>query len=149
MIIYVDADAVPKAVRAILCKAAVRVECELIFVANQVIQLSKHPLIKMKLVSSGFDVADNYIAEVVKENDLVITADIPLADQVITKKAAALNPRGYMYTQDSIKQKLSARDFMDELRGSGVYSGGPKSQSQKDIMMFANALDRYLQKFAK
>jgi uncharacterized protein len=149
VIIYVDADAAPNTIKTILFKAAIRVGCELIFVANQSLQLFKHPLIKMHCVSAGFDVADNYIADIVQPNDLVITADIPLADQVITKKAAALNPRGYMYDEDTIKQRLSVRNHMDSMRTSGVHTGGPKVMDKQDTMKFANALDRYLQKHCR
>ena len=146
MIIYIDADAVPNAIKTIICKAAVRVNCQAIFVANRPLQLLKHALIKMQSVAQGFDVADNYIANAVNTDDLVITADIPLAAEVIEKKAAALHPRGTHFTEESIQQRLSVRNHLEELRGSGVYTGGPQTQNKKDIMLFANALDRYLQK---
>jgi len=144
MKIYVDADACPKAIKEILYKAAIRKHLELILVANQALIVQRHPLIKTVRVSQGFDVADNYIAEKVAAADLVITADIPLADQVIDKNAIALNPRGELYTKANIKQRLTMRNFMDELRGSGVNTGGPKALSQRDIQQFANALDRHL-----
>ena len=107
------------------------------------------PLIKAIKVSHGFDVADDYIADVVESTDLVITADIPLADKVIDKHAIALNPRGELYTKENIKQRLGMRNFMDQLRSSGVNTGGPKTLSNTDIQKFANALDRYLTKMRK
>ncbi len=146
MKIYIDADACPKAIKEILIKAAIRTQCELILVANKPLNVARHPLIKTVLVSSGFDVADDYIAEAVAPNDLVITADIPLADKVIDKKAVALNPRGALYTKENIKQRLSVRNFNEVLRSTGVQTGGPKVMSKQDIQQFANALDRYLAK---
>jgi uncharacterized protein YaiI (UPF0178 family) len=146
MKIYVDADACPKTIKAILCKAAIRVARELIFVANQPVMAVAHPLIKSIQVGHGFDVADDYIAEQVQAHDLVITADIPLANQVIDKGAFALNPRGELYDKNSIKQRLALRNFMDEMRSSGVQTGGPKPLDKQDIQKFSNALDRYLAK---
>lgn len=146
MKIYIDADACPKAIKEILIKAAIRTQCELILVANKPLNVARHPLIKTVLVPGGFDVADDYIAEAVAPNDLVITADIPLADKVIDKKAVALNPRGALYTKENIKQRLSVRNFNEVLRSTGVQTGGPKVMSKQDIQQFANALDRYLAK---
>lgn len=149
MIIYIDADACPRAIKDILIKAAIRTECELILVANRSLTVPNHYLIKTKVVSSGFDVADDYIADQVQEHDLVITADIPLADKVVEKKAVALNPRGTLYTKENIKQLLGVRDFHDELRSAGVSTGGPSALNQRDLQQFSNALDRYLAKAAK
>ena len=148
MKIYVDADACPKVIKEILFKAAIRTQCELILVANQPLTVPRHLLIKTVQVEHGFDVADNYIADKVECTDLVITADIPLADQVIDKQAVALNPRGALYTKENIKQRLSMRNFMDQLRGSGINTGGPKALNQTDIQKFANALDRHLTKMS-
>jgi len=147
MIIYVDADAVPNAIKTILCKAAIRVNCDVVFVANRALSLMKHPNISMHCVAAGFDVADNHIANAVHEQDLVITADIPLAAEVIQKQAAALSPRGKFFTKDTIQQRLSVRNHLDELRSSGIYTGGPKAQNKKDVMTFANALDGYLRQY--
>jgi uncharacterized protein YaiI (UPF0178 family) len=97
-------------------------------------------------VTAGFDVADNYIVRHAQPGDLVITADIPLAAEVIAKGCQALNPRGELYTEDNIRQRLNMRDFMDTLRGSGVDTGGPPALSQSDRMAFANQLDRFLAK---
>lgn len=146
MIIYIDADACPKVIKNILIKAAKRTQCQLVFVANKPLGLEPHALIKTVLVKSGFDAADEYIANVVQPHDLVITADIPLADIVIDKKAVALNPRGTLYTKENIKQRLGMRNFNEQLRSMGVQTGGPKVMSPQDIQQFANALDRYLRK---
>ncbi|MBX9585909.1 MAG: YaiI/YqxD family protein [Gammaproteobacteria bacterium] len=144
MKIYIDADACPKAIKEILIKAAIRTQRELILVANKPLNVLRHALIKTVLVPGGFDVADDYIADVVEPHDLVITADIPLADKVIDKHAVALNPRGTLYTKENIKQRLSVRNFNEVLRSTGIQTGGPKIMSKQDIQKFANALDRYL-----
>jgi len=148
MQIWVDADACPKVVKEILYRAAERVECSLILVANQPLTTPRSAFIKTIRVSSGFDVADNYIVQNVQPGDLVITGDIPLAAEILDAKAEALNPRGEMYNRETIKQKLTMRDFMDEMRGTGVMSGGPPPLNQTDRREFANALDRYLGKFS-
>lgn len=144
MQLWVDADACPRAIKDILYRAAERVNCPLILVANQPLTVPKSPNIRAVRVSSGFDVADSYIVKHVMPGDLVITADIPLAADVLAKNAAALNPRGEMYDPNSIRQKLTMRDFMDEIRGSGVITGGPPPLSQSERRAFANALDRFL-----
>ena len=144
MQIWVDADACPKMVKEILYRAAERVKCSLILVANQSLTIPRSPYIKSIRVASGFDVADNYIVQQVEKADLVITADIPLAAEVLEKGGEALNPRGEFYTHETIKQKLTMRDFMDEMRGTGVMSGGPPPLNQSDRREFANALDRFL-----
>ncbi len=149
MKIYVDADACPNAIKDILYKAALRCHCELILVANQPLSVRRHPLIKTIQVTKGFDVADQYIADTIVAGDLVITADIPLASMVIAKHATTLNPRGEMYTKENISNKLATRNLMDELRGSGVISGGPQKMNTSHLQQFANALDRYLAKYHK
>ena len=146
MQIWVDADACPNVVKEILYRAAERLECSLILVANQPLTTPRSQFIKAIRVEAGFDVADNYIVQQVKHGDLVITGDIPLAAEVLEKGAEALNPRGEFYDRDSIKQKVTMRDFMDEMRGSGVMTSGPPPLSQTDRREFANALDRYLNK---
>lgn len=146
MKIYIDADACPKVIKEILIKAAIRTQTELILVANKPLNIVRHSLIKTVLVSGGFDVADDYIANVVEPHDLVITADIPLADRVIDRNAIALNPRGSLYTKENIKQRLSVRNFNEALRSIGEQTRGPKVMSKQDIQQFANALDRYLAK---
>lgn len=146
MKIIVDADACPQVVKKILIKAALRTHRQLLFVANQSFFAPKDPLIKTIRVPSGADAADNYIVDHVKAGDLIITADIPLADRVIDKHAVALNPRGEFYTKENIKQRLSLRDFLHDLRSTGINTGGAKPLSQQDIKLFADALDRYLTK---
>lgn len=144
MQIWVDADACPKVIKEVLYRAAERVGRPLLLVANQPLSVPPSPFIKAIRVQPGFDVADNYIVQHVQPGDLVITADIPLAAEVLNKSAAALNPRGEVYRHETIKQKLVMRDFMDELRGSGIQTGGPPPLSQTERREFANALDRFL-----
>lgn len=144
MHIWVDGDACPKAIKDILFKAAERKQIALTMVANQQIQLPPSRFIKMLQVSAGFDVADSKIVEKLSEGDLVITGDIPLANDVITKGAHALNPRGEMYSHENIKERLNMRDFMDTLRSNGVQTGGPAPLSGRDIQAFANQLDKFL-----
>ena len=149
MQIWVDADACPRAIKEILYRAADRVGMQLILVANQPLQVPGSRFIRTVQVSAGFDVADNYIVQAVDEGDLVITADIPLAAEVIANGARALNPRGELYTQDNIRERLNMRDFMDTLRGSGVDTGGPAAFSNAERMAFANRLDRLLASLAQ
>ncbi len=144
--IWVDADACPKVIKEILFRAADRVCVPVILVANQPILVPRSRHIRSIQVAAGFDVADNYIVQQLETGDLVITADIPLAAEVIAKGGLALNPRGELYTEDNIRQRLNMRDFMETLRGSGVDTGGPASLSQADRQAFANQLDRLLAK---
>ena len=139
-----DADACPKVIKEVLYRAAEREQVILALVANQPLRTPPSRFIKSVKVAAGFDVADNEIVELTEAGDLVITADIPLAAEVIEKGGHALNPRGEMYTADTIRQKLTMRDLMDELRGSGVNTGGPPTISQRDRQSFANELDRFL-----
>ncbi|MCU7905098.1 MAG: YaiI/YqxD family protein [Candidatus Thiodiazotropha sp. (ex Epidulcina cf. delphinae)] len=144
--IWVDADACPKVIKEILFRVAERVGMSVTLVANQPLQVPGSRYIRTVQVAAGFDVADNHIVQQVAAGDLVITADIPLAAEVIAKGCLALNPRGDLYTEDNIRQRLTMRDFMDTLRGSGVNTGGPPSLSQADRQAFANQLDRLLAK---
>ncbi len=144
MQIWVDADACPVVVKEILYRAAERAKVQLTLVANQPLQVPRSPYISSKRVAGGFDVADDYIAQQVEKGDLVITADIPLAAEVIEKGGAALNPRGERYSVENIRQRLGMRDFMDTLRASGIQSGGPPPLNQTDRRNFANELDRFL-----
>jgi uncharacterized protein YaiI (UPF0178 family) len=146
MHIWVDADACPKAVKEILFRAAKRTAICMTLVANQPLTIPASPFIKKIIVSSGFDVADKRIVDEMSAGDLVITADIPLADAVISKKGIALNPRGELYSVENIKHHLAMRNLMGELRDGGLISGGPDQLSQKDLMAFANQLDRLLAK---
>lgn len=149
MKIWVDADSCPVVIKEILFKAAIRTKMQLTLVANQFISKPNSPYISMMQVSSGFDVADDEIVKLVNVGDLVITADIPLAAEVIEKGGLALNPRGEMYTTDDIRAKLNMRDFMDTMRASGVNSGGPPPLNQNDRQTFANNLDRWLTRVKK
>ncbi len=144
MQIWVDADACPKVIKDILFRAAVRVGLPLTLVANQPIATPPSRLIRSIRVAPGFDVADNEIVRLLSSGDLVITADIPLAAEVIAKGGHALNPRGERYTADNIRERLTMRDFMDTLRGSGIDTGGPAPLGPHDRAAFANALDTWL-----
>jgi len=144
MHIWVDADACPGVIKEILYRVAARTRLPLTLVANQWLKTPPYPGIRAIQVPKGFDVADNHIAESVAPGDLVITADIPLAAAVIDKGALALNPRGELYTKENIRQALDMRNFMDQLRGSGVDTGGPPTFSQGDRQAFANQIDRLL-----
>jgi len=146
MQIWVDADACPNVIKEILFRAADRASVAVILVANQAIGVPRSPHIRTVQVSAGFDVADNYIVQQANAGDLVITADIPLASEAIDKGCMALNPRGELYTEENIRQRLNMRDFMETLRGSGIDTGGPPALSQADRMAFANQLDRILAK---
>ena len=147
MKIWVDADACPKVIKEILFRVAERTKITVTLVANQSLSTPPSAFIKSIRVSSGFDVADNYIVQQANKDDLVITADIPLAAEVIEKGAHALNPRGELYSTETIKQKLVMRDLMDELRGSGEVTGGPPPLNQRDRREFANQLDRLVEKW--
>ena len=146
MKIWVDADACPVVIKEILFKAAKRTQVETTLVANQTIPVPNSSYINFLRVASGFDVADNEIVKQCNVGDLVITADIPLAAEVIEKGGHALNPRGEMYTTDNIKQRLTMRDFMDTLRSSGIQTGGPAALNKSDRQAFANQLDKFLMK---
>ena len=144
MQIWVDADACPKAIKDILFRAAERTGIMTILVANQFLQTPPSRYIKLVLVTSGYDVADNEIIKRLRVGDLVITGDIPLAYEVIGKGGHAINPRGERYTQDTIKERLSMRDLMDTLRASGINTGGPSALTSRDIQAFANQFDKFL-----
>ncbi|MFO1417861.1 MAG: YaiI/YqxD family protein [Methylotetracoccus sp.] len=144
MQIWVDADACPKLVKDVLFRAAERVRMRLTLVANQPVATPPSMWITSLQVSKGFDVADNEIVRRLEAGDLVVTADIPLAAEAISRGASALNPRGEFYTKENIRERLNMRDFMDTLRSSGIQTGGPAALSQRDVQSFANALDRFL-----
>ena len=144
MQIWVDADACPNVIKEILFRAADRTQTTVILVANQPLRTPASKFVTSIQVPGGFDVADNEIVKRLRQDDLVITADIPLAAEVVEKGGHAINPRGERYTKDNIKQRLSMRNFMEELRSSGVDTGGPPSLNQSDRQAFANQLDRFL-----
>lgn len=144
MQIWVDADACPGVIKEIIFRAAERRQIQTILVANQMLRTPPSKYIRAIQVSSGFDVADAHIVDELTAGDLVITADIPLASLVLARGAHALNPRGEMYTTATIQERLTMRNFMEELRGAGVQTGGPSAFSQADRQAFANQLDRFL-----
>jgi uncharacterized protein YaiI (UPF0178 family) len=149
MKIWVDADACPNVIKEILYRAAERLQVHLILVANSFLRPPPSAFIRTIRVGAGFDVADNRIVLEMVSGDLVITADIPLAAEVVAKGGHALNPRGEMYTTENIQERLTMRNFMDELRGAGVETGGPASLNQKDRQAFANRLDQFLTKHCR
>ena len=144
MKIYIDADAFPNVIKDILIRASERLNVPLVFVANKPLRVNKSGNISVVLVADGPDVADDRIAELVHSGDLIITSDIPLADRVIVKGAFALTPRGDLYTEINIKDRLSVRDLLGELRDGGIHTYGPAAFSKNDRQAFANQLDSFL-----
>ena len=144
MKIWVDADACPRAIKEIIFRASERLGIETILVANQAMHLPRSTHIRLMVVPKGPDVADQKIIDLVEKADLVITQDIPLAAAIVEKGATGINPRGEAYTEESVRERLSMRDFMDELRQSGVQTGGPAAFSEKDKRKFASTFDRLL-----
>ena len=144
MPIWVDADACPKVIKEILFRAADRTAVQVTLVANRLLYTPPSPYISAIQVPDGFDVADSEIVKRLEAGDLVITADIPLAAEVIAKGGHALDPRGEMHSSDTIQARLMMRDFMETLRASGVETGGPSALSQRDRQLLAKHLDYYL-----
>jgi uncharacterized protein YaiI (UPF0178 family) len=144
MKIWVDADACPAVIRDILFRAAERTGITVVLVANRKLSVPRSQHIQSLQVAGGFDVADKEIVKRLESGDLVITADIPLAAEAIAKGGQALNPRGELYTPDSIRERLVVRDFMDTLRSSGIQTSGPPALNQTDRKKFADNLDRLL-----
>jgi uncharacterized protein YaiI (UPF0178 family) len=144
MKIWVDADACPKVIKEILYRVAERAKLSVIFVANQRIWIPESSYITLIHVAQGADIADDEIANKCSTDDLVITADIPLAARIVEKKAIALNPRGTLYDKNNIGQLLATRNLLDELRGSDMITGGPSEFSKRDRMNFANELDKFI-----
>ncbi|WP_312915172.1 YaiI/YqxD family protein [Stenotrophomonas sp.] len=142
--IWVDADACPVVIKEILFRAAERAQIETILVANQWLRTPPSRHVRAMQVAGGPDVADDAIAERVAAGDLVVTQDIPLAARVLEKHAVALNPRGELYTANTIAERLSVRNFMEELRGAGIQTGGPATLHARDRQAFATQLDRWL-----
>ena len=149
MKIWVDADSCPVVIKEILFKAAERTKIMTTLVANHHIRIPPSKVIHFMQVSSGFDIADDEIVKRVEKNDLVITSDIPLADEVITKSGIVLSSRGELFTKENIKSRLNIRDFMDTMRASGVQTGGPTPLNQGDRQAFANHLDTILMRYQK
>ncbi|HET8552868.1 MAG TPA: YaiI/YqxD family protein [Gammaproteobacteria bacterium] len=146
MRIWVDADACPNPIKEIVYRAATRTRIEVTLVANQPLRTPRSAYIKTLQVPAGFDVADNRIVALMESGDLVITADIPLAAVVVAQGGAALNPRGELYTDANIRERLAMRNLMETLRGAGAVSGGPPSLNNRDRQVFAGQLDRLLAK---
>lgn len=149
MHIWVDADACPAVIKDILFRAAERTRISMTLVANAPMRIPASPHIRFMQVAAGADIADQRIVELLAPRDLVITADIPFAAAVIEKGGHAINPRGELYTRDNIRERLSMRNFMDELRSSGVATGGPAALGPRDKQAFANSLDALLTRLAK
>ena len=144
--IWVDADACPAAIKDILYRAAERKKIALTLVANRTLRTPPSPYIRALQVPQGIDVADSHIVRNLAPGDLVITADIPLASDVIARGAHALNPRGEFYSPENIQERLALRNYLDELRGQGERTGGPAALDNTDRKRFADQLDRFLQK---
>lgn len=149
MHIWVDADACPNSIKEILFRAAERTQLPLTLVANQYLKTPSSKYIKSIQVAAGFDVADNYIAQHTNTGDIVITADIPLAADIVAKGSYSINPRGKIYTVQNIKEALTMRNFMEEMRSTGQVSGGPPPMDARDNQAFANSLDKLLTKAKK
>ena len=144
MQIWVDADACPQVIKEILFRAADRAQIVTTLVANTLLRVPSSPFIKSVRVAKGFNVADHQIVEQIQPGDLVITADIPLAAEVITRGARALDPRGELYSEDNVRERLAIRNLMQELRSTGEVIGGPPAFGSSDRQRFANQLDRFL-----
>ncbi|WP_198526412.1 YaiI/YqxD family protein [Halarcobacter anaerophilus] len=150
MTLYVDADAFPNLLKPILFKAIKRLNLKTVVISNKKVTIGNSSfLIDYIIVDLGADEADNKIVELIKENDLAITADIPLANRIIEKKAHAIDHRGELFTEDNIKEYLAMRNLMQELRDSGEITKGPKPFSKNDVQKFANQLNMFLQKYCK
>ena len=144
MQIWVDADACPVAIKELLFRAAKRTQTKVTLVANQPMRTPPSEFVDSLLVPGGINVADRHIVELVKPGDLVITADIPLAAEVVDKGGQALDPRGELYTDANVGERLAVRNLFDELRGGGQITAGPANFNAKDLQAFANQLDRWL-----
>lgn len=144
MRIWVDADACPAAIKELLFRAAVRTQTKVTLVANQSIYTPRSEYLECLVVAAGMNIADRRIVELAQAGDLVVTADIPLAAAVVAKSAAALDPRGELYTDANIGERLAVRNLLDELRGGGHVGGGPANFTARDRQAFANQLDRWL-----
>ena len=147
--LYIDGDAFPNALKEIVTRAINKLQIKTYVVANKKINIGKSDFIEYIVVEQGADVADNHIVELTNKNDLVITADIPLADKIISKDAHAIDHRGELYTVSNIKNYLAMRDLMQSIRDSGEMTKGPAPFGKKDIQNFANSFNAFLQKYLK
>ena len=146
MILYIDGDALPNLLKPILLRAIERLKLVTIVIANKKISIGKSKHISYSIVETGIDEADHHIVEMVQEGDLVITADIPLADRIVTKKAHAIDHRGELYNVDNIKHYLAMRNLMQDIRDSGEHTRGPAPFGIKDVQEFANQFNKFLTK---
>lgn len=146
MRIWIDADACPNPVKDIVFRASRRLGVPVTLVANRPLKTPASRLVNAVQVSPGFDVADHYLLQHATAADLVITADIPLAAELVERGVPALNPRGELYTADNVRERLAVRDLMEQLRASGTLGGGPAPYAERDKQAFANSLDRWLAK---
>jgi hypothetical protein len=146
MKILVDADAFPNALKEILLRAVLKREITTVFIANKKISVPNQPYISMEIVAQGPDEADHRIAELCEAGDLVITADIPLADRIVTKGAVGLDPRGTIYDENNVKHLLAMHNLMEELRNNGEITGGPSAIGEKTVRAFADGLNKLLSK---
>jgi len=149
MKIWVDADACPKAVKEILYRAAERVQIPMSLVANRPLRVPRSPYLSVIQVPLGFDEADHRIVELMQAGDIVVTGDIPLAAAVVEKGGHVLGPRGEQYTDENIQERLAMRNLMDQLRSTGLDTGGPAALSKSDRQAFANGLDQLLTRHLK
>ena len=150
MKIWIDADAVPRDVKDVVARAALRLELPTVLVANQRLQApANNPFVTAVLVAGGPDVADDHIADQAEPDDLAVTADIPLAARLVEKCVKTIDPRGMEYTEQNIGERLSVRDFMDGLRSTGVQTGGPSAYGQKEKQAFAATFDRVVTRMLK
>jgi uncharacterized protein YaiI (UPF0178 family) len=149
MKIWVDADACPRVIKEILFRAAERVQLRLTLVANRLLYVPSSPYLRSIQVPSGFDKADHRIVELMEPGDLVVTADIPLAADVVKNGGLALDPRGELFTEENIAERLAFRNLMDQLRSEGLEGGGPAALGKNDRQAFANRLDQILTRHLK
>ena len=147
--IWIDADACPKPIKEIIYRSSARLQIPVILVANSYMNIPQDPLVRLVHVEQGDDIADQYIVENCKIVDIVVTQDVPLAALIIKKGAFAINSRGELYTDENIHERLATRDFMKELRDSGMTTGGPPPFNAKNVEHFANSLNRILTKLLK
>lgn len=147
MQILVDADALPGMIKDVLLRAAERERIAITFVANEPVRLPESPYLDFIVAVAGPDEADDRIAEMVEPDDLVVSADIPLADRVVKAGGVTLDPRGQLQTAETIGQRLAVRNLMEEIRATGIQTGGPPPFNKKDVQAFANRLDAYLARY--
>ena len=147
--IWVDADACPNLIKNVIFRLADKRQIDVVLVSNHYVKTPNSRFVSAKQVGKGFDEADNEIIALMSGGDLVVTGDLPLANDVIQKRGFAINPRGTVYDEENIKSHLSRRDLMEDLRDSGVVSGGPSALNKKNVQEFANAIDRLVTKLEK